>query len=132
CGGDDADAGSKFAQRVAQVDRSKVHKVPYESQLREFDKFFGSIFMLPARSRSTVGLTGINPLCRSVRVPLFFPERSAGFQVVHDELAGGKRIGAMSARHTDKHNAVADVQATDAMDNARCLQTPVLLCLLDN
>src|SRR2546422_1025130 len=54
---------------------------------------------------------------RAFRRVLLFPERGARLEVIHDELARGEGIAAVSASHRDEHDLVVRLEIAVAMDH---------------
>jgi hypothetical protein len=62
----------------------------------------------------------------------FLPERGLGLQVVHQKLAGLKRLPAVSGRHGHHHDLLARLKDTDPVNDARRADLETLLCLVDH
>src|SRR5262249_58177992 len=55
---------------------------------------------------------------------LLLPERSARLQIVHDELASGKRIAPVSAGDHHQHDLVQRLERSDPVDDQRVEHLP--------
>src|SRR5690606_24254391 len=69
--------------------------------------------LLPALGGGVVGLAGIDP-ARALGRFLALPERRAGLEEVHDELAGGEGLAAMRAGHCHEHDLLARFETAEA------------------
>src|SRR3990167_798201 len=87
--------------------------------------------LFPALSSSLIGATPFNP-ARAVGGVFLLPERRAGFQVIHDEVAGIEGCLAVGTGGADKDDWLAWLQATDAVDDLDSQQRPALRSLLGN
>src|ERR1700690_929065 len=79
--------------------------------------------LFPTFCGTLVPRTRVNPAL-AVRGGLLFPERGAGLEIIHDELAGGKSIAAVAGCHAHEHDLVHGLQLPDPVDDRRILNLP--------
>src|SRR5690349_21598706 len=73
---------------------------------------------IPALGRRVIRPARLDP-ARALPGLLLFPERGAGLQIVHQELAGLERLAAMRAGHHHQDDLVRRHEAADAMHDQR-------------
>src|SRR5262249_61613115 len=86
---------------------------------------------LPALRGLVIRRPRLDP-ARALRRLLLLPERRAGLEVVHDELARGKGLAAVRAGDDDQHDLVGRLELADAVDDEHVHHLPALLRLVDD
>jgi hypothetical protein len=73
-----------------------------------------------------IGFLRVHPVF-TASLQALLPERRAGFQVVHQEVASGEGGTSMRAADADEHDLVSRFQFADAMDDRQRQQGPARL-----
>src|SRR5262245_36964342 len=79
---------------------------------------------LPALGGPLIARTRFDPAGPPLGIDFFFPERGAGFEVVHQELSGAEGRLAVPRGGDDQPDVVAGFEGTHAMHDQTCLQRP--------
>src|SRR5512139_4157604 len=82
----------------------------------------------PARRRLVVARARFDP-ARPCGGDFLLPERRTSLEVVDDEFAGGERLAAMRAGHSNQHDLVGRTQLADAMHDEGLDDVPARLRL---
>src|SRR2546423_14470739 len=77
----------------------------------------------PARGGLVIAPPRFHPAFAFGRV-LFFPERRARLEIVHDELAGRESFAAVRTGDDDQHDLIGGLELADAMDHQYVVQIP--------
>src|SRR5260221_1894270 len=86
---------------------------------------------LPALRGFVVGSSRLDP-ARALRGFFLFPERRAGLEIIHDELASGKGFAAVRSGDDDEHDLVGGLQLADAVNHEHFHYVPAGLRLGDD
>src|SRR5262245_5555670 len=84
---------------------------------------------LPAAGGPLVAPARFDPGGPTLGIDLFFPERCARLEVVHQELRGAEGSLAMLRGGDDQHDVVAGLEGTHAMQDKTCLMRPTRVVL---